>query len=153
MSAANHDLYVEQGATFRLSLVYGRKDGTLDVDGNPVIIPYDLTGCQIRTQIRQRRGSEVLISATTQNEGIAIDDDPTTGRMTITFSREATNSLNLSRAKYDIEVQFPSMDVVRIMQGNVKISGNITQDADLANVSPGDTGDYDLDEQDVPGPV
>lgn len=149
MAAADYDLYIEQGATFRFTLIYGHKDGTVDSDGNANVLPYDLTGCKIRMQIRQRRGSEVLIAATTTNGGIVIDPDPTTGKMTITITDEATDSLTISKAKYDLEVGYPSGDVLRILQGSVKISPNITQDADAANISTGVTTVYDTDEQDV----
>jgi hypothetical protein len=152
MAAANFDIYVEQGATWRLSLVYGRKDGTLDSQGNPNVVPYDLTGCIARMQIRQRRGSEVLISTTTLNGGIVFDTDLTSGKMRISISDEATDSLTMRSAKYDLELEYPSGDVVRLLQGNVTISGNITQDADLDNISPGVTYPYELDEELVPGP-
>jgi hypothetical protein len=112
-------------------------------------VPYDLTGCKARMQIRQRRGTEVLISATTSNGGIKIDNDPTTGRLVVTVTDEATDSLTITKAKYDLEIGYPSGDVVRILEGSVKISPNITQDADLDNVSPGVTTIYDTDEQDV----
>lgn len=148
MAAAEYDLYVEQGATFRLTMIYGRKDGTYDADGNANVIPYDLTGCVARMQIRQRRSSEVLIAATTTNGGIVIVD-ALAGKMMITLTDEATDSLTMSRAKYDLEVGYPSGDVFRIMEGKVTISANITQDADLINVSPGVTTVYDTNEQDV----
>lgn len=148
MSAASYDLAIEQGATFRFTMVYGRKDGTLDSDGNPIVIPYDITGCVARMQIRQRRGSEVLISATTSNGGIVITD-ALAGKLTVTITDEATESLTITRAKYDLEIGFPSGDVLRILQGSVKISPNITQDADLDNVSIGSDVVYDTNEQDV----
>lgn len=148
MSAANYDLGIEQGATFRFTMIYGRKDGTVDTDGNPIVIPYDLTGCVARMQIRQRRGSEVLISATTKNGGIVIIDPPA-GKMIVTVTDEATESLTITRAKYDLEVGFPSGDVLRVLQGSVKISPNITQDADLDNVSTGTEVVFDTNEQDV----
>jgi hypothetical protein len=148
MAAVDYDLYIEQGATFRLTLIWGRKDGTLDPDGNPNILPYDLSGCVARMQIRQRRGGLALISATTSNGGITITD-PVTGKLEIYITDEATDSLTMSKAKYDLEIGYPSGDVKRIMQGNVKISPNITQDADTDNISAGVTDEYDVNEQDV----
>lgn len=153
MAAATYDLYVEQGATFRMNMTYGRRDGTLDLNGDPVVIPYDLTGCTARLQIRQRRGALVLISATTTNGGIVFDADPTSGKMVITFSDEATDALTMSRARYDLELEYPSGDVVRILQGKVSIDGNITADTDTENISPGVTTVYDVAEQNVSGPV
>jgi hypothetical protein len=151
MPAATYDILVEQGATYRMSLIYGRKTGALDSDGNEIITPYDLTGAVARLQVRQRRGSEVLISATSINGGITIDVP--TGKLVVSFSKAATNNLTMSRARYDLEVEYPSGDVVRIVQGAVKISGNITQDADLDNISPGSGTPLEVDEEDVPGPI
>jgi hypothetical protein len=150
MVAANYDVYIEQGATFRMALVYGRKDGTTDVDGNAVVVPYDITGCIARMQIRPRRQGDVLASATTLNGGITIDA-PTAGHMIVVIHPDATDALTMRKAKYDLEVEYPSGDVIRVLQGNVTISGNITQDALTANL--GFTGAvFDVDEEDVAGP-
>jgi hypothetical protein len=149
MAAATYDLYIEQGSTFRVSLVYGHKDGTVDVDGNANVVPYDLTGCVARMQVRQRRASEVLISATTSNGGIVFDADPTTGKLTITITDEATNALSVSKARYDLEIGYPSGDVVRILQGKVTVDPNITQNADADNISDGLSDDGDINEQQV----
>lgn len=148
MSAAKYNMYIEQGSTFRFTMWYGRKDGTVDAQGNDNWVPYDLTGCKLRMQIRQRRGSEVLVSATTTNGGITIDD-AAAGKLSVTITDEATDSLTMTKAKFDLEVGFPSGDVLRILQGSVTISPNITQDADLDNVSSGVSTVYDTDEQDV----
>jgi hypothetical protein len=147
MAAANYDLYIEQGATFRFTAIYGHKDGTVDSAGNANVIPYDLTGCVARMQIRARRGGPVLISATTTNGGISIDPVPTTGRFTVTVTDEATDALNISRGKYDLEIGYPSGDVVRILQGNVKIDPNITQDADTEDITSGLAPVRDVNEQ------
>lgn len=148
MPAASYDLYIEQGATFRFSMVYGHYDGTLDSSGNDTVIPYDITGCQIRIQIRQRRGSMVLIAATSRNGGVVIDDGPA-GKFTVTVSDEATDSLTITKAKYDLEISWPSGDVNRIIQGNVVINPNITQGADPSNISDGLGDQYQIDEMDV----
>lgn len=137
MSAANYDLYIEQGATFRFSVTWGRKTGQQDSAGNDIVERYDLTGCVIRMQIRKSVGGDVLISATTTNGGIVIDTDPTTGKFAICITDEATDSLASTRAKWDLEVGWPSGDVQRVFQGNVKISPNITRDADHTQIGTG----------------
>ncbi len=148
MAAATYDLFIEQGATFRFTMHYGRKTGALDVDGNPVVEPYDITGCKARMQIRQRRDSQVLIAATTTNGGILIPTG-TDGKLQITITDEATDSLNVKKALYDLELSYPSGDVVRILQGKVTISPNITRGADADNISTGLGDQFDVDEQDV----
>jgi hypothetical protein len=150
MPAATYDLFVEQGATFRMSFLYGRKTGALDADGNPIVAAYDLSGALARLQIRQRAGSPVLISATTQNGGILIDQP--TGRITITFHSDATELLSMRRAKYDLEVQYPSGDTVRVIQGAVSISASITRGADLTDITASVGTIYQVQEQDISGP-
>lgn len=148
MPAASYDLFIEQGATYRMGAVYGHYDpNNLDPDGNPILIPYDLTGCKARMQIRRSRGSEVLISATTTNGGIKIPNPPD-GKLEVTITDEATDMLTVKRAKYDLEVSYPSGDVVRVLQGEVMISPNITQDSPLDNIAPAWQRNG-IDEQDV----
>lgn len=150
MVAANFDLYIEQGATFRLAMVYGRKDGTTDSQGNLIVTPYDITGCIARMQIRPRRQGVVLASATTTNGGIEITD-PLAGKLVITIHPDATDLLTMRKALYDLELQYPSGDIVRVLQGAVTISANITEDANLSEL--GLTGPvFDVDEQAVVGP-
>lgn len=127
MAAATYNLYIEQGATFRFSLVAGYKTGAKDPQGNDIVEPYDLTGCSARMQIRQRRGGEVLVAATTLNGGIVFED-AVNGKMSVCITDEATDKLTMSKAKYDLEIGYPSGDVKRILEGLVKISANITQD-------------------------
>lgn len=154
MAAANYDLLIEQGATFRFKMYYGHKqydsNGVLIVDasGNAVMAPYDITGCHARLQIRQNRQSPVLVSATTTNGGIVIPNG-TDGLMLICLTDEATDNLVITRAKYDMEISYPSGDVVRILQGKVSISPNITQGSDPDNIDDtiGDPGS--IPEQDV----
>ncbi len=148
MPAANYDLFIEQGATFSFTMTYGHKDGTVDANGIPNVVPYDITGCQARMQIRQRPGSKVLISATSRNGGITFDD-PTTGKIRVTITDEATDSLNVKRAMYDLELSYPSGQVRRILQGAVRISPQITTDADLDEISTGVDRVYGVDEMDV----
>lgn len=149
MPAGNYDLYIEQGATLRFSAVYGYKDGTLDVDGNENVLPYDLAGCRLRMQIRQRQGGLVYASATTSNGGIVINTPTTDGKFTVTLTDELTDTFTFVRGKWDLEVGWPSGDVARILQGKVTVSPNITQDADLEDISTGLGAVYDVGEQDV----
>lgn len=130
MPAASYDIFIEQGATFRLTMVYGFDSGTVDVNGDPITTPYDITGCDIRMQIRQRRGATPLITATTGNGAVSIVDGPA-GKLQVTLTATQTNQLAVSRALYDLEVEFPSGDVTRVIQGKVTVSPNITQDADV----------------------
>ncbi len=140
MTAATHDIKIEQGATWRLSIVYGRKTGDLDVDGNPIVEPYDITNCTLRMQIRARRDSAILASCTTENGGIIITD-AVGGKIQMTLRNSQTDLLNMRRAKHDLELRWPSGDVVRILEGKVTISPTITRP-----LEPGD--DLPIDNED-----
>lgn len=126
MSAVNRDLDVEQGATFRLGFTWSAIDG-LDSAGQPIPgAPYDLTGCTARMQIRQSFGTPVLVSV---KDGDGITLGGPTGTVTVEISDERTDVLDgLRSARYDLEVEFPSGDVYRLLQGAVAISPNITRD-------------------------
>lgn len=147
MAAAELDLYIEQGATFRLTMFSTYRTGQLDTDGNEILAPYDLTGCKLRMQIRPRRGGPVLVSATTSNGGIRILDGPA-GKFEITLTDEATDCLNVRRARYDLEAGFPSGDVIRMLEGAVRVSQNITQDADPGDIAA-PWSQKSINEQDV----
>ena len=66
--AASYPLAVDQGETFRLSLVYA-VPGTTPSDP---VVPVDITDYTGRMQIREKYGSPVLAEATTENGGISI---------------------------------------------------------------------------------
>lgn len=139
--AAIYNLAIEQGATYRLPFVVGYRE-TVN-DSETIITPYDLTGCTARAQLREAYGEPVLLFAKTES---TTTTDPTTGVVTVTapglhitdplkgrvelfWSDEQTDTLaGITRAVWDLEIEYPSGDVQRVMQGKVTISPNITRD-------------------------
>lgn len=124
MAAGTLPITLEQGATFRLSFVYGTR-GPDDVDGNPTMgTPHDLTGCTARMQIRQKFGSPVIIDLedvlSASLAGIVLGG--VTGEISIHISDEQTEALTIKRGKYDLKIIFPSGDEKRVLQGDVTIS-------------------------------
>jgi hypothetical protein len=124
MAAGTLPITLEQGATFRLSFIYGTR-GPDDVDGNPTMgTPYDLTGCTARMQIRQRYGSPVLIDLedvlTSAEAGIMLGG--VTGEISIHISDEQTEPLTIKKGKYDLKIFYPSGDEKRVLQGDVTVS-------------------------------
>lgn len=148
MVAATYDFTIEQGSTFRRVMIIGRRTTQTDVDGNVIIDPYDLTGCHLRMQVRQRYNSEVLLAATTKAGGIVVPSG-TDGKVIVTFTDEATDSVEIKKALYDMELAYPSGDVVRVMQGTITFSRNITRGADAANIATGLGDVFDTDEDDI----
>lgn len=121
MVASSRDLFIEQGATFTFGFQWVRETSENVYD------PVNITGYKIRMQIREKHGSPVLISATTENNFFVIVT-PTEGRVRLTLPAVETDKLTKTPLKYDIEMVSPAGDVFRVLQGNVKVSPNITQD-------------------------
>lgn len=124
MAAGVHNIALEQGSTFRLHLTWGTR-GT-DAQGNPIIeVPYDLTGCTARMQIRNRAGGTLLLELNTENGGI--DLGGTDGTIDVLITDEQTDSLEVRRAKYDLEVYFPNGDTRRPVKGDVTVDQVVTR--------------------------
>jgi hypothetical protein len=139
MPAVQRSLYIEQGATYVLRLQWRQPDTTDDFGNVTQGDPYDLTGWVSRMQIRQKQGAPALVNATTENGKITLGvdpdnpeatPDPTTGRIQVVLSDEDTDLLTVKAAKYDLEVEDVSGRVYRLLQGDVTVSPNITQESD-----------------------
>ena len=124
MPAVKHNLYIEQGATFKMSFTWNQA-ATYDPTqpGDPI----DLTGYTARMQIRKNQQSPTQVDATDANGKIALGG--TTGRITVTLSASDTDGLNTRAALYDLEVQDSTGVVTRLLQGTVTVDPNITQTA------------------------
>jgi hypothetical protein len=116
MTAATYDITIEQGATFRLNLVWR------DADNNPV----DLTGYVARMQVRSSYSDpEVQLNLSTENGAIVLGD--TLGTITITGSATSTDDIKVRAGVYDVEVQASDGTVTRLVQGKVRISPEVTR--------------------------
>lgn len=124
------DLPIDQGETFRWAFVFATRP---EVEGDPWV-PVDLTGCTARMQVREKYGSEVLASVTTEDGGITLGGAD--GRVEVFLTDVQTDELGVKEgstrprtaASYDIELIFPSGDVKRLIQGAITIDPNITRD-------------------------
>lgn len=118
MPAQTVDLDIEQGSTFTRDFQWVLSDG---------VTPRDITGYVLRMQIRSAQKSPAIVSLTSvASAGITITD-AVNGRFTIKITDEQTDMFAVASAKYDLEVEFPTGDVKRLMQGSVAIDPNITQ--------------------------
>ncbi len=133
MPAKTMDLLIEQGATFELDFTW--MDTDVDPDGTAHNVPKDLTGCTARMQVRTGYARDVLIDATSENGDIVLG---TGGAVKILLSDTLTDSAPLTvdaagkqrflkRAVYDLEVQWPTGRVDRVLEGRVTFSPNITR--------------------------
>jgi hypothetical protein len=98
MAASKYDFTIEQGSSFKISLIYK------DNGGNPV----NLTGWCARliwktnTNITQTFSSDNI----DHNVYKFTIDDPN-GKLTLMMPSSTTNSFNFNTAKYDLELQSP----------------------------------------------
>jgi hypothetical protein len=117
MPATKYDFNIEQGTSFRLSLVYKDSNGS----------PIDLTNWCAR--LVWKTDSNVTQSFITTNTDYSIykfSIDPTFGKLTLLIPPETTNSFNFSRARYDLELQSDydiytggGKSVIRLLYGNI----------------------------------
>lgn len=126
MPATVIDLPVEQGATFRRTIVWTTKNEADET------VPVNVTGWgPARMQVRRQQGSAVLIeldSETGENAkgGLAIGG--VEGSIVIHMTPAQTNLLTAKTAQYDLEINAPNGDRFRVSKGKVTVDPNITQD-------------------------
>ncbi|MFW6032457.1 MAG: hypothetical protein ACOCTI_03690 [Phycisphaeraceae bacterium] len=109
-------LTLYQGATFD-------KRFTWKAGGDPV----DLTGCQVRAQVRRHlRATETLLDMTLDNDQAKLHD-PAAGRFGLYLDATTTAELAFSSGVYDLEVEFPDGTVVRLLSGDVTLDREVTR--------------------------
>jgi hypothetical protein len=99
MAASKYDFNIEQGSSFRLSLVYK------DQDKNIV----DLTGYCAR--LIWKTNTNITQIFTTENVDLNVYQftiDSINGKITLLLPASTTNALTFTTAKYDLELQAPS---------------------------------------------
>lgn len=127
MPAVNVDLTVEQGTTYRVTA-----NVTTPNNANPPVqVPYDLTGCTARMQVRQRyTDTTPLFEANTTNGGLTLGGTAGTIAIVLTSANTALLKVALPLGPgaappptqvyyYDLIVILPSGDELRFMQGRI----------------------------------
>jgi hypothetical protein len=112
VAAVDHDLYIEQGATFTVTFEWREDSAT-----GPLI---DTAGYSPRMQIRQRPGSSVLLTVDSSITAVG-------GIIALRIGADITATLTHSGV-YDIELHSvsDSTEVVRLAQGAVTLSREVT---------------------------
>lgn len=88
--------------------------------------PVSLAGYTARMQIRLRLQDAVpVLSLTTENGGIVLDDVAKT--ITVVISAEQTATLNFSQAVYDLEFISSGGEVNRFAEGNILLKPEVTR--------------------------
>lgn len=115
MIAGVYNIYCEQGATFERTFTITNPDGTV----------YDLTGFNARMHVRKDADSATTYVELTQDNG-RIDIVPTFGEIRINLAADVTASL-LKDGVYDLEIFNGSGVVHRVVQGQFKVSKEVTR--------------------------
>ncbi|NBS80117.1 hypothetical protein EBS57_10095 [bacterium] len=111
MSAASYNLLVEQGVD--LSLQVSVQDSTGST--------YSLAGASAAAQIRDTYNGSLLA------EFSVVTSTGVTGRLDLSLSAATASSLPLSGGKWDLLLTTSAGAKVRLLNGNVTVSGEVTE--------------------------
>lgn len=125
MAASKYDFSIEQGTSFKLSLIYK------DSERNPI----NLTNWCARLVWKTNTNStQVFSSDNTDHSVYKFDIDDLNGKLTLMFPAGTTNSFNFTTAKYDLELRSPDdlysgggKYTTRILFGTINIVKRFSQ--------------------------
>lgn len=116
MPAAEYDIYIEQGSTFMLSMVWKDSGDT----------PVDVTGYKARMQVRKSHGSDdIQLDGSSDTGEIVLGGSA--GTIEVAFSASDTAALTITGGVYDLEVEDAAGKVTRLLQGAAEISKEVTR--------------------------
>jgi len=117
MPAGKHDIYIEQGATWSLPLVWKTIDGT----------PIDISGFTARMHIRKKITDAVfVVDLTTENGGITLGG--TEGTIDLFISALDSAAIAIKDGVYDLELVSGGGIVTRLLEGKATVSPEVTRD-------------------------
>lgn len=98
MAASKYDFAIEQGTSFKISLIYKDQNSS----------PINLTGWCARIVWKTNTGSTQIFSSDNIDYSVyKFVIDEINGKLTLMFPSSTTNSFNFNTAKYDLELQSP----------------------------------------------
>lgn len=116
MAATSYNLTIEQGIPFSVTFTVKNPNGSNK----------DLTGYTARMQLRSGYlSSTVALEATTANTKISINT--ATSTVTIDLTEDDTKSLSYNNYVYDLELVSSTTIPLRLVQGNVIVSPEVTK--------------------------
>lgn len=110
------DLYIEQGATFMIPIVYKEND-----------LPVDLTGATVQSQFREKINSAVALLDLTSEPGEGLVITPLEGKIVMTITDEQTKDLKVYKGVWDMLITFPSGEKFRILKGEWELDRGVTR--------------------------
>jgi hypothetical protein len=134
MAASKYDFSIEQGSSFKLSLVYK------DDSGNPI----DLTNWCAR--LIWKTNTNVTQTFSTENIDYSVykfSIEPLIGKITLMIPAGTTNSFLFNAAKYDLELQSDDdlyvgggKYIIRLIYGTINIVKRFSQSSSLLECEP-----------------
>lgn len=117
MPAGKHDIYIEQGATWSLPLVWKTAEG----------VPIDVTGYTARMHMRKKvTDAEIVLDLTTENSRITLGG--VAGTINLSLTAADTAALTTSGV-YDLEmISGDGVTVTRLLEGKYALSVEVTRE-------------------------
>lgn len=115
MTAAKHDLIIDQGADWFITFAYK--------DANGLAIP--LTGYTSSMQIRNHYDDVAPVLSLTSSAGMTIT--PLTGTIVIRATAAQTGAIVAGDYFYDVEITSSAGIVTRLVQGSVNVRPQVTR--------------------------
>jgi hypothetical protein len=112
-----YDITIPKGATYDQTFTWKDDSGNI----------YDLSSYTARMQIRVAINAPdpAVINLTTENGGITLSG--TNPNISLYISDTDTSAIKISSGFYDLELKEPDNIVIRLLQGKVKFSPEVTR--------------------------
>ncbi len=119
MAVLNYPITIEQGATYSKTFTWKDSSG----------VAKPLTDCTLRMMIRRDFEDAAPLLSLTSNPpaGLSIVGAPANGQFRIDITAVQTAAMVFSEAKYDLEVQDAVGTVVRLLEGTITLSREVTK--------------------------
>jgi hypothetical protein len=119
MPATQYDFNIEQGSSFKISLIYKDKDKNI----------IDLTNWCARLIMKTSNNATLVFDTTNLDYSVyKFSIDGPNGKMTLIIPADTTNGWLFKKAKYDLELQSPDEIysgggnyTTRLLYGNINI--------------------------------
>lgn len=121
MPAGKLNLKIDQGATFKKALQWKA--------GDPAV-PVDITGYQVRMQVRSELESSIVLLELNTSNGRVVLTTPASGSFELRLTATETAALAFESGVYDLEMTAPDgpdNTVTRLLAGSVTVLPEITR--------------------------
>jgi len=129
MAASQYDFSIEQGSSFKLSLVYN------DTNGNPM----NLSGyCSRLNWLTDDSATQSFLTTNTDFSQYSFTITAPSGNIVLQIPASITNTYSFSTAKYDLEIESPTNiyasgghQVTRLLYGDITIIKRFSESSSL----------------------